>query len=303
MTAPRNLAASVHAKLLNRAKAEGRPFDEVLTYYAIERFLFRLSRTVHRDRFVLKGALMLPLWGTSIARATRDIDFLGRGTLTTDDLAAVIRDCLAAEVPPDAIIFNPSTIAGAAIREDARHGGIRATFLGFLERAKINMQVDVGLGDAVTPGVVSITYPSLLDLPGPELVGYPVETTVAEKLEAIVDLGLSNSRMKDFFDLWSVLGHLELDGATIAAAIKATFARRGTPIPESPPIGLTTTFATDRDKLSQWSAFTRRLRISEPPELAVVVDRIATFAKPLFVANADSERVGHRWLSTGSWDP
>jgi hypothetical protein len=164
MTGPKNLAASVHARLLMRAKAEGRPFDEVLTYYAIERFLYRLSRTAHRDRFVLKGALMLPLWGMAIARATRDIDFLGRGALTTDELASVIADCVAVEVPPDAINFDASTIAVAEIREDTRYGGIRATFLGYLERAKINMQVDVGLGDAVTPGVVEITYPALLDL-------------------------------------------------------------------------------------------------------------------------------------------
>jgi hypothetical protein len=173
MTPPKNLAASVHARLLTRAKAEGRPFDEVLTYYAIERFLFRLSRTSHRDRFVLKGALMLPLWGTALARATRDIDFLGIGALTTDQLAGVITDCLTVELPPDAINFDASTIAISEIRDDMRYGGIRARFLGYLERARINMQVDVGLGAPVTPGVVAITYPALLDLPGTGARGLP----------------------------------------------------------------------------------------------------------------------------------
>jgi hypothetical protein len=301
VTGPKNLAASVHARLLNRAKAEGRPFDELLTYYAIERFLFRLSRTGHRDRFVLKGALMLPLWGTDIARATRDIDFLGRGALTMDELARVIRDCLAVEVPPDAINFDASTIAVDEIREDTRYGGMRATFLGFLDRAKITMQVDVGLGDAVTPGIVAITYPALLDLPAPELVGYPVETTIAEKLEAIVDLGLTNSRMKDFFDLWSLLGNLALDGETMTAAVKATFVRRGTATPSSLPVGLTEQFATERAKVAQWSAFTSRLRITNPPPLPTVIVRIAAFAMPVFTGIDASNFVTDRWLAAEGW--
>jgi hypothetical protein len=301
MTGPKNLAASVHARLLTRAKAQERPFDEVLTYYAIERFLFRLSRTAHRDRFVLKGALMLPLWGTAIARATRDIDFLGRDALTTDELASVIADCLAVDAPPDAINFDASTIEVAEIREDTRYGGIRGTFLGYLERAKINMQVDVGLGDVVTPGVVAITYPALLDLPAPELTGYPVETAIAEKLEAIVDLGLTNSRMKDFFDLWSLLGNLELDGETMTTAVQATFARRGTVVPANLPVGLTEEFATQRTKLTQWSAFMARLRISNPPALATVLERIATFAMPVFAAINTSNQVAGRWRATREW--
>lgn len=301
MTGPKNLTASVHARLLARAKAEKRPFDEVLTYYAIERFLFRLSRTAHRDRFVLKGALMLPLWGTSIARATRDIDFLGRGTLTVEEVGSVIRDCLAVEAPPDAINFDATTLAVDEIREDTRYGGIRATFLGYLERARINMQVDVGRGDAVTPGVVTITYPVLLGLPAPELVAYPVETTIAEKLEAVVDLGLTNSRMKDFFDLWSLLGNLELEGETMTTAVNATFTRRGTEIPTKAPVGLTEQFARDRTKLAQWSAFTGRLRIPDPPDLVPVTERIAAFAMPVFTAIGGSTHVANRWLAARGW--
>lgn len=301
MTEPRNLAASIRERLRQRALAEARPFDEVLTYFAIERFLFRLSRTPHRDRFVLKGALMLPLWGTTIARATRDIDFLGRGALTSEELADVIADCLAVQVPPDAINFDASTILVAEIREDARYGGIRATFLGYLDRARINMQVDVGLGDVVTPAVVAITYPALLDLPAPELAGYPVETTIAEKLEAIVDLGLANSRMKDFFDLWSVLGNLDLDGAIVTSAISATFARRGTAIPEALPNGLTEQFATDRNKVLQWTAFTRRLRIDAPPSLDTVIERLGAFASPLFSAARSGTQIENRWSLARGW--
>jgi hypothetical protein len=284
MTGPKNLAASIRERLRRRAEARGRPFDEVLTHYAFERFLFRLSSTPHRNRFVLKGALMLPLWGTTLARATRDIDLLGHGAITPATVAGVVADCLAADVPPDAIAFDPSTIAVADIRRDARYGGVRATFLGHLERARIRMQVDVGVGDAVTPGVVAVTYPALLELPAPQLVGYPVETMIAEKLEAIVDLGLANTRMKDFFDLWSVLGSLELDLEVVTAAVRATFARRSTPVPADRPIGLTDQLARDHAKLVQWSAFTRRVRIQDPPELAAVVARIAVFAMPVFAA-------------------
>jgi predicted nucleotidyltransferase component of viral defense system len=297
----KNLAASVRERLRQRAAHDGRPFDEVLTYYAIERFLFRLSRTPHRDRFVLKGALMLPLWGTSIARATRDIDLLGRGTPTLDEIAATIRDCMTVAVAPDAVEFDVSSIKTSEIREQERYGGIRATFLARLERARVKMQVDIGLGDVVTPDVVAITYPALLEMPAPELSGYPVETTVAEKLEAIVDLGLANSRMKDFFDLWSLLGNLDLDGATIAKAIGATFARRRTDIPIASPIGLTAEFANDRAKLVQWSAFVRRLRLEDPPSLNAVVNRIAAFAQPVFSAGI-SATDGSRWSARAGWN-
>lgn len=239
MTGPKNLAASVRERLRHRAVADGRPFDEVLTYYAIERFLFRLSQTAHRDRFVLKGALMLPLWGMAMARATRDIDLLGRGTPTPDEIAGVIADCIAAEVPPDALEFDASSIETGKIREDERYGGIRATFLAYLERARIKMQVDIGLGDAVTPGVVTIIYPVLLELPAPKLFGYPVETTIAEKLEAIVDLGLANSRMKDFFDLWCRLARQSgLRGRGFGVRPRARPGRRScTPSPQEPSPG------------------------------------------------------------------
>jgi hypothetical protein len=302
MTDPKNLAASIRERLRQRAAAGNRPFDEVLTYFAIERFLFRLSKTLHRDRFVLKGALMLPIWGTTIARATRDIDLLGRGSPTPSEIVALIADCIAVAIPPDGLIFDPTSIKAGEIREHERYGGIRATFLAHLERARIHMQVDVGLGDVVTPGVVAIKYPVLLELPAPELSGYPVETTIAEKLEAIVDLGLANSRMKDFFDLWSLLADLELDGATIVKAVGATFGRRGTAIPAEPPIGLTAEFASDRDKVAQWSAFVRRLRIQNPPTLVAVVERIAKFAMPVFVAIITNTGHPARWTSI-DWAP
>jgi hypothetical protein len=174
----KNLAASVRERLRQRAVADKRPFDEVLTYYAMERFLFRLSRTSHRERFVLKGALMLRIWGETIARATRDIDLLGQQEMTPDELAIVIQECITAEVEPDALQFDASSIVTSEIRKDERYGGVRAEFTCTLERARIKMQVDVGFGDAITPSVVEITYPALLELPPPRLNAYPVETTI-----------------------------------------------------------------------------------------------------------------------------
>jgi hypothetical protein len=201
--------------------------------------------------------------GDHRARATRDIDLLGRGSLTTADVESMIRDSMAANVVDDGMVFDPTTLDVTTIRERERYGGLRATFIGHLGRARIKMQVDIGLGDAITPGVVDITYPTLLDLPAPALKAYPIETTLAEKLEAIVDLGLANSRMKDYFDIWTLLGAHELDGATIVAAVRATFERR--------------------------------LRSSEPPALADVVERIAAFATSVF----DGSAATLRWTAAG----
>jgi len=301
MTTAKNLAASVRERLRQRALADRRPFDEVLTYYAMERFLFRLGQSEHRDRFVLKGAMMMRLWGKTIARPTRDIDLLGRGELTASDLVTVIADCISVDVPPDAVVFDPASIATSEIREQERYGGIRAEFRASLERARIKMQIDVGLGDIVTPRVVEITYPALLDLPAPRLHAYPVETAIAEKLEAIVDLGLANSRMKDFFDLWALAGALELDGATLAKAIAATFKRRGTDVPTSVPVGLSLSFAADADKKRQWDAFVRRIRVDPEPAFADVVARIQRFAMPVFASALGTTPLRTDWSPSNEW--
>jgi hypothetical protein len=293
---PTNVAASIAARLRAQAKRDGRAYDELLTYFAIERFLFRLASTPHRDRFVLKGALMLPMWGSSVARATRDIDLLGRGEPSPAGIAAVIADCIAVPAPDDGLAFDATTIRATEIREQERYGGIRATFLCLLERSRISMQVDVGLGDAITPGVVEIVYPTILELPPPRLDAYPAETAIAEKLEAVVNLGLGNSRMKDFFDLWSLLGHLEIDGETITTAVRATFLRRGTTVPTDPPVGLTSEFSRDHEKLTQWSAFVRKLKLHRP-DLEDVVHRISTFGTAVF----DGTAVAHRWFPGRGW--
>jgi hypothetical protein len=244
---------------------------------------------------------MLQFWGAAATRPTRDIDLLGRGALTSEQLTAVVADCMKVPVPADALVFDESSIAISEIREQERYGGLRAEFRAALERMRIKMQLDVGLGDVITPNTIAVTYPCLLDLPAPELIGYPVETTIAEKLEALVDLGLANSRMKDFFDLFSLLGALELDGKTVAAAVQATFRRRGTEIPSVPPIGVTETFASEGDKRRQWSAFARRIRLSHVPDLLDVVTRLRSFTMPVFDAVRTGVPLKSRWRPEIGW--
>lgn len=301
MTPPHNAAASARDRLLQRAKKESRPFDEVLTYYAIERFLFRLAQTSHVERLVLKGALMLPMWGFSLARATRDIDMLGTTTMTSDEVGAMVRECMQVGVEPDGLEFLPGSIQLSEIRKEERYGGVRATFEARMERTKIHLQLDIGFGDVITPAAIEISYPTLLDQPAPTLSGYPAVTAIAEKLEAIVDLGLGNSRLKDYFDLWRLAGALELDAATLTRAVASTFRRRGTALPAVTPAGLTPAFGGDPTKQRQWSAFIRRIRISDAPTLATVVEQIAAFLQPVLEAAARSEPWPARWQAGGPW--
>jgi hypothetical protein len=301
VTPPRNAAASVRDRLLQRAKREGRPFEELLTYYAIERFLYRLSQTDHASRLVLKGALMLPLWGTSIARATRDIDMLGRVSMSAEAVETMVRECMQVVAEPDGLEYVTDSIVLSEIRKDERYGGVRATFQAGIERTRIHLQLDVGFGDVVTPSPVAISYPTLLDHPAPVLAGYPPVTAIAEKLNAIVDLGMANSRMKDYFDLWSLSRALELDGALLASAIAATFRRRETAIPPAPPVGLTAAFGSDAAKQQQWNAFLRRIRAVDALALHVVVDRVAAFLVPAIAVAARGESWVATWPPGGPW--
>ena len=187
MTA-KNLAASVHARLQNHARVTQRPFHEMLQYFAMERFLYRLSRTPHRARFILKGALMLHVWSAPLARATKDLDLLGRLDNSLENLERVIREACAAEVEPDGMVFDLASVKTERIKEDADYEGVRIRFLGLLGKARVAMQIDVGFGDVVTPSAEAIVYPTLLDFPAPEVAGYPRETVVAEKFQAMVYL-------------------------------------------------------------------------------------------------------------------
>lgn len=296
-----NLAASVHARLQNQARATNRPFQELLQYYAMERFLYRLSQTPHRSRFVLKGALMLYVWDAPLARATKDVDLLGRLDNSLENLGRVVREMCAAEVEADTMVFEPDTVKTERIKEDADYEGVRVRFVGFLGKARVAMQIDIGFGDVVTPGAETITYPTLLDFPAPQLAGYPRETVVAEKFQAIVYLSTLNSRMKDFYDVWLLASQSAFDGALLVRAIAATFANRGTAI-DVAPIAFTPDFTEQASTLSQWTAFRSKLPNTECPEtLAEVVMFLAEFLMPVARACAEGKRFDQRWSPGGPW--
>ena len=265
-----NVAASVRARLLNVAKAQGVDFNQVLVRFALERILYRMTQSPHADRFLLKGALLFTLWYDMPHRATRDADLLGFGASDLDSVAQVFRDIAAVSVD-DGIVFDPASVTVEEIRKEAGYGGIRVMTAGDLARARCKTQIDVGFGDAVTPAPVDSVYPVLLDdLPAPRLRVYPKYTVIAEKLHAIALLGMTNSRLKDYFDLSVLMDRETLDTDLLAQAIKATFERRSMPAPESLPVGLTDEFADDASRQALWLAFLRKNDLALEPLPAIV---------------------------------
>jgi hypothetical protein len=229
-----NQVASVHQRLLNLAKSRGRPFNELLQFYAIERFLYRLAESPYRDRLVLKGALMLMVWETPTTRPTRDIDLLGRISNDLDSVRSIVAEICRAKVDDDGLVFDPASATAEKITEDADYEGVRVKFHGQLGKARIAMQIDIGFSDVVTPEPVSINYPAMLGQGSAKLLAYNRETTIAEKFEAMVSLGQINSRMKDFFDLWLLARTQDFKGAVVAEAISRTFAHRHTQVVATP---------------------------------------------------------------------
>ena len=277
----KNMGASVRQRLLNYARANGRPFAEVLQYYAMERFLYRLSMSPHVEAFTLKGALLLTAWQAPISRPTMDIDLLGRTDNAVDAILALIREISQVEVTDDGIVFDLASFAGEVIREDADYSGVRTTFVGRVDNARVHMQIDIGFGDVMTPGPETLTYPTILDFPAPTLSGYSRETVVAEKLQALVQLRMLNTRMKDYFDLWLLIRQPELSSEVLAEAIKRTFANRGMEL-DLDPIGLSSAFGNDPAKQMQWSAFVKRARLTEAPaRLSEVVEELRLFFAPI----------------------
>jgi len=277
----KNLGASVRQRLLNYAKANERPFAEVLQYYAMERFLYRLSVSSHVDTFTLKGALLLTAWQAPISRPTMDIDLLGRTDNAVDTIVTVMREISQTAVADDGIVFDPGSFAGETIREDADYVGVRIEFIGRVDSARVHMQIDIGFGDVMTPGPERLTYPTILDFPAPTLSGYSRETVVAEKLQALVQLRMLNTRMKDYFDLWLLTRQPELNKEVLATAIKRTFANRGMEIDKA-PIGLSPAFGDDTAKQKQWVAFLKRARLTEVPNsLPEVVEELHQFFVPI----------------------
>src|SRR5713226_1204623 len=234
-----NIAASVRQRLLNLAHERGADFQLILIQYGVERLLYRFTRSAHKDRFVLKGAMLFSLWSNEPFRATRDLDLLGKGDNAVPAVVKIFSEICGTAVENDGIEFLSNSIEGEEIRDDQEYRGVRLSFEARLERARIPIQVDIGFGDAVAPSAEMVEYPVLLDHPAPRLLAYPREVVIAEKFQSMVDLGMANSRMKDFFDLWILASVFEFDGSRLVEAIAATFERRRTPLPATPPLALT----------------------------------------------------------------
>lgn len=291
-----NLSASILARLLTLAKQRGNDYSLLLNRFGMERLLARVSASPHADRFLLKGALLFALWYDTPHRPTKDADLLGFGPDDEANLTATFREIAAMDLE-DGIVFATDSVKADAIREDNTYGGTRITLVARIGSARCALQIDVGFGDAVTPGPQTVAYPTLLgDFPAPTLRVYPVYTVLAEKYQAMVMLGQANSRMKDFFDLAVIARRTELDGATLAAAIAATFAHRQTALPTERPLALTRQFSEDAAKLRQWQAFLNKNRI----EAASLGDTIALLDDllwpPTQVAAAGSQ-------ATAIWRP
>lgn len=300
---PRNLSASVAARLLNRAKQTGDVYQTLLTSFCFERFLYRLGMSDVCECFVLKGAMLLRLWSNQPYRATRDLDLLRKGDGSFEAIRSDLRAICATKVEPDSVVFDHDSIRIEAIRAEDEYAGTRATLLARCGTARLTLQIDMGLGDSVWPAPRTCTYPALLDFPSPQVLAYPREAVVAEKLEAMIVLGDRNSRIKDFFDLHHIASHFNFDRVTLTEAIRKTFERRRTPIPNEEPIGLTPAYWENPSRPAQVKAFVRRagLTVNIEPDVREIVRMLGAFLLPIL---ADLRRGGKRegvWAPGGPW--
>lgn len=294
----RNPAASVRQRLLNLSRDRGRPFQEVLQFFVMERFLYRLSQSKYADRFILKGALMLQVWEAPQSRPTMDIDMLGRIDNEPQSLLTCIREVLNAGSTKDGIEFDEGSLSAERITEDAEYEGLRVRCQATLASARVRLQLDIGFGDIVTPPPTRKHYPVLLDFPAPELLCYSRESTIAEKFQAMVALGELNSRMKDFYDIWLLSRQFDFQLEPLAQAITATFERRTTPLPKPP-------LFSDRfvaEKQSQWQAFLRRLggEAAVEREFSEVLAALERFLSEA-ITSRNKVATNQYWPADGPW--
>ena len=276
--APTNMARSIKDRLLNIARQEGRVFDVVLVRFALERLLYRLSISAHRDRFVLKGGMLVTVWVEDDNRVTRDADFLGHGDPDPERLAADFREIMAIE-SDDGLVFDLDALAATAIREEMEYGGTRLKTAAYIEKTRIPVTIDIGFGDALADATQQLDYPTLLDLPAPNVRAYPPATVIAEKFQAMVALGVLNGRMKDYYDLWAIPRALDIAADDLDAAITATFKRRQTAIPAERPPGLSAEMVDDEVKQRQWRAYAASVEV-ENVSLQSIVDKVWELVEP-----------------------
>ena len=297
----KNIAASVHQRLLNEAKKSGRPFVELMQYYAIERFMFRLAQSPFEENYMLKGALMFFAWNTKLPRPTKDVDLLGRIDNSLDVVINSMKRICQQKVVQDGIIFHQESISATRITEDLEYKGVRVRIPGNLGTIRLSLQIDIGFGDVIVPKANKFTYPTILGFPAPILRGYSKESTISEKFQAMVKLGLLNSRMKDFYDIWFLSQKFDFKGQTLSNALRKTFVNRNTDI-VSNPVVFENSFASDKDKQKQWQAFIQRTRLSDTPKKFIeVINKLKLFISPVIFALAENIDFQKNWKAPGPW--
>lgn len=296
----KDIAASIRQRLLNLARERGEDFNYVLQLFLIQRLLYRLGLSEYRDKYMLKGAMLFWVWGKDIHRPTRDIDLLGNGPADVDLLVEDFRAICLIE-SDDGLVFDPDSLRGEEIKEGAKYQGVRIKGAAALAGAKIIFQIDIGFGDAVTPGPEEALMTSFLDLPDPALKVYPVYTVIAEKFQAMVELDVSNSRIKDFYDVWIIASGLdkEIEGRLLSDAIRATFERRNTPLTH----GLTIfdDLAVSDAKEKQWRAFLEKNELHSETTFSELLDQLCEFLQPVYHGVAMGEEISGHW-SSEDWE-
>ena len=301
-TRPADLSASIRQKLLNLSRERNEVFNLVLMRYALERLLYRLCQSAHAKEFVLKGAMLFTAWTEKFHRPTRDLDLLGHGNASSEHLQALFQKICKVEVEPDGLVFDESTVRVEEIRDHQEYQGQRIRLTARLGNARIPVQVDVAFGDVITPEAQEIEYPTLLNMPRPCIRSYPKETVVAEKLQAIAALGMVNSRMKDFYDIWIISRQFPFEGSILINAIKATFERRRTRIPKGIPIALSDEFVANQEKAIQWKAFLKRTLLEDQGvDFSLVINELRDFLIPPLRAIASGKPFFQFWKAGRSW--
>ena len=298
----KNVAASVRDRLKKITDKTGQDYNTLLTRYAIERLLFRLSKSKHKKRFVLKGAILFALWHETPHRVTRDLDLLGFGESSIEELKKVFGEICGQAVPDDGVIFDPASIEAEPIRAQELYVGVRVGIKGKIGNARTPLQIDVGFGDATAVEPVDVEFPSLLGMPTPKVRAYRMETALAEKYAAAVTLGILNSRMKDYFDFWFLAKHFAFDGQELTDSIRATFERRANKLPAETPVGFSEAFWSDPSRQAVWKAFWKKSVKTGPAiSLEEVVSFAASFLVPPAIAAAKKEKFPHHWKVGGLW--
>lgn len=300
---PINVPASIHHRLLALSQERDADFNNLLTRYALERLLYRLSRSEFLSRFVLKGALLFEVWSKEQFRTTKDADLLLLGQVSLTELEAIFRAICSTPVEDDGLTFLPETVAAEEIREEQAYQGARVTHWVQLGKARIHVQVDIGFGDVVIPSPKIADFPSLLGHPSARMANYTRESSLAEKFEALVVLGLTNSRMKDLFDIWALSQRFSFEGSILAKAIEATFKRRGTPLPQFSPVAFTSTYTLDPQKQAQWHAYLHKTKfgIQPPQSLETIMAAIAEFLLQPTLAAFAVGTFNKQWPPCGPW--